>query len=73
MRSILSVSVLAMVLAAGSFSLFAADAPAPATQPACCTDACKMMPGCCKADDKGKTTCDMGGKCCKKVDAPATK
>ena len=72
MRLMLSVSVLAMLLAAGSFSHFAAET-APATQPACCTDACKGMTGCCKADDKGKTTCDMGGKCCKKVDAPATK
>jgi hypothetical protein len=32
---------------------------------ACCGDSCKKMGGdCCKADDKGKASCSMGGNCC---------
>ena len=66
--------MLALVLAAGG-AIFAADMPMPpASQPAfpaCCGDACKKMgAGCCKADDKGKVTCSMGGKCCVKPATP---
>ena len=57
----------------------AATATAPATTqaalPACCGDSCKKMgAGCCKTDDKGKTTCTMGGSCCVKAETkPADK
>ena len=71
--------MLVLGMAAASVAVFAA-APAtkPATSqaalPACCGDACKKMgPSCCKADDKGKATCSMGGTCCVKPStAPAT-
>ena len=60
--------------AALSSMTFAADAPAkPAAMPPCCGDTCKKMgASCCKADDKGKVTCSMGGSCCMKPStAPA--
>jgi len=76
--------VLGMSAAAIATFGMAPMAPAPATKPAattsqpampaCCGDACmKMGAGCCKADDKGKVTCSMGGSCCVKPStAPAT-
>ena len=72
--------MLALSLAVGG-TLFAADMQSmqPTTtskpaMPACCGDACmKMGAGCCKADDKGKVTCSMGGSCCLKPStAPAS-
>ena len=78
MSKLLSVAVAACLMAAGAaFSLPASGADTPATKPAatqaalpaCCGDSCKQMAGCCKADDKGKVTCSMGGSCCVKADA----
>jgi hypothetical protein len=46
-----------------------APAATQAAMPACCGDACKKMKDCCKADDKGKVTCSMGGSCCVKADS----
>ena len=44
-----------------------------AAMPACCGDACnKMGGGFCKADDKSKVTCAMGGSCCVKPDDKKT-
>ena len=69
MRLTLALAALALVAVGAFAGLRAAETPAaPATQPACCGAACKPMPGCCKTDDAGKTTCTMGGKCCTKVE-----
>lgn len=64
----------AILLAAGlliSGIAWAADTqPATSTKPstpACCGDDCKKMgSNCCTTDASGKTTCSMGGSCCKK-------
>ena len=71
------VSVFAAVVALAAGSMFSFRAlgaddktttTAPAATLACCGDACKKMSNCCKADDKGKVTCSMGGSCCVKAD-----
>jgi hypothetical protein len=78
MSKVCSLATAACLVAAGFlFSLGARGADTPATKPAatqaaalaCCGDACKQMAGCCKADDKGKVTCSMGGSCCVKADS----
>lgn len=65
---------LALVAALGTFAGLRAGAETSTSQPAtthpglpCCTDECTKMKDCCKADDKGKVTCSMGGACCKKT------
>ena len=66
-----------MIVAGMAFAGVAVAQTAPSTAPAtttskpatpeCSGDKCKAMgAGCCKTDDKGKTTCAMGGSCCVK-------
>jgi hypothetical protein len=50
------------------FAFTANTQPDAKKLPACCGDKCKKMEGCCSTDDKGKTTCSMGGSCCVKTD-----
>ena len=53
---------------ASRFAFSADTQPDAKKLPACCGDKCKTMAGCCSTDDKGKTTCSMGGSCCVKTD-----
>lgn len=50
------------------FAFTAETQPDVKKLPDCCGDKCKSMTNCCSTDDKGKTTCSMGGSCCVKVE-----
>lgn len=64
------VVALGALLSFGSFAARGEDKPTTKPAMACCGDECKKMgDACCKLDDKGKATCDMGGKCCVKEKA----